>query len=267
MNGWSPVTDTCTEELAPFPAQAMAALLNRPFDAGAPLPPLWHWLYALRRDRQDHLGHDGHLSLGRFLPPLPFPRRMWAGGALTFHAPLRVGDTVTRQSTVTALSEKTGNAGPIAFVTVAHNWADAQGAPRITERQDILFRPNDASAGHPRPAPESAPLTRQVTLDAVALFRYSALTYNGHRIHYDRDFCKAEGYDGLIVHGPLLATLLLDLLTHEGGATPKSFDYRATAPVTENTPFTLMGRVEGHTATLWVRRHDGALAMTGTARL
>ena len=267
MSGWAPVIDRRTEVLAPFPAQAMAALLDRDRDDGAPLPPLWHWLYALKRDPQGQLGHDGHQALGHFLPVLPYPRRMWAGGRLTFHAPLRVGDRVTRTSVVREMADKAGRGGAFALVTVTHDWTDAAGKPLIAEEQDILFRPEDAPPSPGRPAPEAADFARQVTADPVMLFRYSALTFNGHRIHYDRDFCRAEGYAGLVVHGPLLATLLMDLLVTEGGAQPRAFAYRATAPVTENTPFALMGRIAGGTAHLWVRRADGILAMTGEATL
>ncbi|MCW1930770.1 FAS1-like dehydratase domain-containing protein [Pararhodobacter zhoushanensis] len=265
---WQPTPARVSEVLRPFPAQAMAATLNRgeSFAPGDPLPPLWHWFHALPVYPLDQAGPDGHQALGHFLPPLPLPRRMWAGGQFTFHRPLRIGAEVTRTSVVTSVVEKAGRSGPIAFVTVAHRWRDADG-PLITEAQDIVYRRADAPPGAVERAPAGETLSREMTADPVLLFRYSALTFNGHRIHYDRAFCATEGYDGLVVHGPLLATLLLDLLRVDGGALPQSFRFRAKAPITDGTPFTLCGRIDGAEAHLWVRRADGVLAMEGWAGL
>jgi 3-methylfumaryl-CoA hydratase len=246
----------------------MAASLNRnePFGTGATLPPLWHWLHALKVYPLADAGPDGHEALGHFLPPLPLPRRMWAGSRFRFHAPLRIGEAVTRVSTVEAVTEKTGRTGPICFVTVRHRWS-GNGTLRIDEAQDIVYRAADAPNGTPQPAPTTETFARPMRADPILLFRYSALTFNGHRIHYDRDFCATEGYAGLVVHGPLLATLLMDLLRHEGGAAPLDFTYRALAPVLADAPFTLCGRIDGDRATLWVRRADGTLAMQGEARV
>lgn len=251
-----------------FPARAMAATLDRAasFPPGAPLPPLWHWFHNLKLYPMAEAGPDGHQALGPFLPDLGLPRRMWAGGRFTFHRPLIIGAEVTRTSQVTKVAQKTGRSGPIALVTVSHRWHDARG-PLIDEEQDLVYRRADAPAGATRPAPSGETLSRPMRVGPVLLFRYSALTFNGHRIHYDRDFCAAEGYDGLVVHGPLLATLLLDLLGVEGGALPQSFAFRATAPVIAETPFTLCGRIDGAEARLWVRRHDGVLAMDASASL
>lgn len=265
---WIGRSEMVTEVVTPFPPQAMAATLNRAeaYAAGDPLPPLWHWFHALKRFALADAGPDGHEALGHFLPPLPLPRRMWAGSRFAFHAPLRIGATVTRSSTVEAVTEKLGRSGPICFVTVRHLWSE-DGAILVDESQDIVYREADARSGTPDPAPEDAQFNRVMTADAVMLFRYSALTFNGHRIHYDRDFCAAEGYDGLVVHGPLLATLLLDLLRIEGGRLPADFRFRALAPIMDGTPFTLMGDIGGNTARLWVRRQDGALAMEASAIL
>jgi Uncharacterized conserved protein len=257
-----------TETVTAFPARAMAATLDRaePFAEGSALPPLWHWFHALKLYPMAEAGPDGHQALGPFLPDLGLPRRMWAGGRFTFHRPLTIGAQVTRRSQVLDVAQKTGRSGPIAFVTVGHRWTDAEGL-LIDEEQDIVYRRVDAPPGATQPAPGDETLGRTMSAGPVLLFRYSALTFNGHRIHYDRDFCATEGYDGIVVHGPLLATLLLDLLRHEGGRLPASFSFRAMAPVTADTPFTLCARIEGDTARLWVRRHDGVLAMSAEATL
>ena len=256
------------ETVAAFPARAMAATLDRAdtFADGAALPPLWHWFHCLKLYPMAEAGADGHQALGPFLPDLGLPRRMWAGGRFTFHRPLTIGADVTRQSQVLNVAQKEGRSGPIAFVTVAHRWSDATGL-LIDEEQDIVYRRADAPPGATQPAPVDEALSRTMNAGPVLLFRYSALTFNGHRIHYDRDFCAAEGYDGLVVHGPLLATLLLDLLRVEGGRLPKTFAFRAMAPVTADTPFTLCARIEGDSARLWVRRQDGIQAMDATATL
>ena len=264
MSGVEEVRDTVTA----FPARAMAASLNRaePFHDATPLPPLWHWFHALKLYPLAEAGADGHQALGHFLPDLGLPRRMWAGGRFTFHRPLEVGAEVVRRSQVSKVEQKEGRSGPIAFVTVAHRWSDASGL-LIDEEQDIVYRRADAPPGATQPAPGDETLSRTMSAGPVLLFRYSALTFNGHRIHYDRDFCAVEGYDGLVVHGPLLATLLLDLLRIEGGRLPKTFAFRAMAPVTADTPFALCARIEGDSARLWVRRQDGIQAMDATATL
>jgi 3-methylfumaryl-CoA hydratase len=265
---WIGRSEHVTETVTPFPAQAMSATLNRPgaFQPGTPLPPLWHWFHALKIFPLSDAGHDGHEALGHFLPPQSLPRRMWAGSRFTFHAPVTIGATVTRTSTIEAVTEKQGRAGPICFVSVRHLWSEGAQA-LIDEVQDIVYRTADAPPGAVQPATDSAQIHREMRADPVLLFRYSALTFNGHRIHYDRDFCTAEGYGGLVVHGPLLATLLLDLLRCEGGRLPADFRFRALAPITVDTPFTLMADLDGDSADLWVRRHDGALAMKASATL
>jgi len=269
---WIGRSESVTETVAPFPARAMAASLNRDeaFALGDALPPLWHWFHALKLFPMAEAGADGHQSLGHFMPPVPLPRRMWAGSRFTFHAPLRIGDAVTRTSTIEAVQEKQGRSGPICFVTIRHRWTN-DATLLIDEAQDVVFRaadaPADAPAASPRPAPTFETLARRMSVDAVLLFRYSALTFNGHRIHYDRAFCAAEGYDGLVVHGPLLATLLLDLLRIEGNRLPCTFDFRALAPVFADQPFTLCATVNGLSADLWVRREDGALAVEAHATL
>lgn len=256
------------------PVAALAATLDlrrddpRPGDA---LPPLWHWLYFLPFHRQSELGPDGHARRGGFLPPVDLPRRMWAGGRVEFHRPLRVGRDVTRVSRIADVTFKEGSSGPLVFVLVRHEISDADGLA-LTEEHDIVYR------GHPRPE-ESAPAPRNSPADAlwertihpddVLLFRYSALTFNGHRIHYDRRYAtQVEGYPGLVVHGPLIATLLVDLIReHLPGATVTRFEFRAVSPIFDTAAFTVAGKPEadGKTIRLWAKAASGALAMSATA--
>lgn len=268
LQDWIGRSESVSETIAPFPSRAMAASLNRDeaFARGDALPPLWHWFHALKLFPLAEAGADGHQSLGHFMPPVSLPRRMWAGSRFTFHAPLRIGDTITRTSAIEAVQEKQGRTGTICFVTVRHRWTmDAD--LLIDEAQDVVFRAADAPAAMPKPAPTHETLARTMSAGAVLLFRYSALTFNGHRIHYDRSFCASEGYAGLVVHGPLLATLLLDLLRIEGKRQPCAFHFRALAPVLADQSFTLCASIDGHTADLWVRREDGALAVEAQATL
>lgn len=279
LDRWIGKTETTEERIAPFPANALAATLNRDDPAygdGTPLPPLWHWLHFLSVFKLSEVGYDGHAALGGFLPPVPLPRRMWAGSRLTFHAPMCIGRCLRKVSTVRSVVTKQGRSGPLVFVTVGHQVFDGDDLG-IDEEHDIVYRqaPDpDAPAPPPQPAPEPSAFSRSVTPDPVLLFRYSALTFNGHRIHYDQPFCvTTEGYDGLVVHGPLQATLLLDLLRREKpDATVRRFDFRALATVVDTDPFSLHGAPEaapdGEEAyQLWVRRHDGTLAMQARATL
>ena len=201
----------------PARAQALHATLERP---GAPpvagdlLPALWHWIYFWSIAPMSDLGPDGHLALGRFLPDLGLPRRMWAGSRFTFHRGPILGSRAERRSTIADITLKEGRSGPLAFVTVHHRLSDGDGLC-VEEEQDLVYRSAQkpgATSAQPKPAPADAPAwNRRLIADPVLLFRYSALTFNGHRIHYDRDFaCDTEGYPGLIVHGPLLATLMTD---------------------------------------------------------
>ncbi|MFG5409779.1 MaoC family dehydratase N-terminal domain-containing protein [Piscinibacter sakaiensis] len=202
--------------------------------------PLWHWMFFNPAEPQHRLGPDGHPLRGGFLPPVPLPRRMWAGGRLSFHHPLRVGDELTRRSHIADVAVKHGRSGPLVFVTVRHEITNAQGLA-LTEEHDI-----------------------------VLLFRYSALTFNGHRIHYDRPYATGvEGYPGLVVHGPLIATLLLDLLRRERpDAVLRRFEFAARRPVFDQQPLELCGRPDGAGAwRLWARDHDGWLAMQARAEL
>jgi 3-methylfumaryl-CoA hydratase len=236
------------------------------------LPPLWHWLYFLPSERQSEIGADGHPKRGGFLPPVALPRRMWAGGRLQFLAPLHIGDAVRRTSRIADISSKQGRSGPLVFVRVRHEIACGD-TLALTEEHDIVYR-EAPQAGAVAEAPPQAPtgeqFGRSITPDPVLLFRYSALTFNGHRIHYDRSYVtEVEGYPGLIVHGPLIATLLVDLLRRERPeARLSSFAFRAMGPLFDTAPFSVCGRFDdAKHATLWARGPQGQLAMQASATL
>src|SRR4029077_8906704 len=228
-------------------------------------PPLWHWLYFLPIHRQSELGSDGHAKRGGFLPPVPLPRRMWAGGRLEFHHALRVGESITRVSRIVDVKSKQGRSGPLVFVLVRHEISNRQGLA-LTEEQDIVYRDFPASGDStpaPTPAPVHAAWQRIIHPDDVLLFRYSALTFNGHRIHYDRRYAMdIEGYPGLVVHGPLLATLLLDLLRRNlAQAHVARFTFRAMPPLFDIGPFAVCGQPKGESVSLWAKGADGELAL------
>lgn len=273
LTAWVGRTDVRRDVITAAPLAAMAATLDRddppPVD-GASVPPLWHWCYFLPLARESEIGSDGHPKRGGFLPPVPLPRRMWAGGRLTFARALAVGEHVTRTSRIASVDTKHGRTGPLVFVTVHHDYDGAQGHA-LHEEHDIVYRDLPA-AGSAAPvalrAPADADYAREIVPDPVLLFRYSALTFNGHRIHYDRDYVtKTEGYPGLVVHGPLIATLLLDLLARERPALRvRAFDFRAVSPLFDIHRFRVCGRDEGGGRhALWAVDHEGALAMNASA--
>lgn len=272
------------EELADlvdaFKVAAMAATLDRddpPPAAGDALPPAWQWMLCVPAARQSSLGPDGHPARGGFLPPVPLPRRMWAGGRLSFPQPLRVGETVRRRSEVVSVEHKSGRSGELVFVCVRHEYCGASGLA-IVEEHDIVYRDlpvADRAAVPPAltflPAPVHGAWQRTIVPDDVLLFRYSALTFNGHRIHYDRRYAtEVEAYPGLIVHGPLIATLLLDLLRRNlPGAVVAAFEFKALQPLFDVAPFSVHGQpdADGRTIRLWAQDAEGGLAMKALASL
>jgi 3-methylfumaryl-CoA hydratase len=276
LTTWIGRTEECTDLITPAPLRALEALLDYTdplLQQDDPLPPLWQWLYFLPFPAQSRIGLDGHPERGGFLPPIELPRRMWAGGRLRFHQPLRVGEAVSRVSTIADVNVKEGRSGTLVFVGVRHEISNAHGLA-ITEEQDIVYR-NAPAPGEPAPASRLAELDhhwiREIRPDPVLLFRYSALTFNGHRIHYDRPYAtEIEGYPGLVVHGPLIATLLLDLVQRQlPDAEVARFSFRAVKPVFDIAPFAVCGRVEadGVTVTLWAKDVGGALCMSAVATL
>lgn len=276
LRKWVGKVETQTDFVGSTPVAALTATLDRedPLpQSGDPLPPLWQWLYFLPIHRHSEIGPDGHPARGGFLPPVQLPRRMFAGGRLQFLHPLRVGDAISRTSRVIDVNLKEGRVGSLVFVKVRHEISDGQGVA-VTEDHDIVYRDNP-KPGDPAPAPQAAPAThawmREIRPDEVLLFRYSALTFNSHRIHYDRRYVtEVEGYPGLVVHGPLLAMLLLDLVRRNcPGAVVTHFTFRAVRPVFDLTPFSVCGELaaDGTAIRLWAKDVDGWLAMDATASL
>ena len=247
----------------------MAATLDRSpgFVDGDVLPAGWHWLYFHDVVEASRLGRDGHPALGVSMPPIAASRRMWAGGDLAFAGSLRMGETVHRTSSITDITPKLGRSGPMHFVNIQHE-ASVDGETRILEQQTIVYLESDrttSDAPTPLEAPGSAAFERTWELDETTLFRYSALTINSHRIHYDLDYARGvERYPGLVIHGPLLATLLMDLACEHFGPLAE-FSYRARAPLF--VPQTVLaGGVSTPTgANLWAASNHGVVGMRATA--
>ena len=278
LQQWVGRTDEVHDDIAAAPLRGLAATLDRadpPPQKGAQVPPLGHWLYFLPQAPQSQLGPDGHPRRGGFLPPVPLPRRMWAGGRLSWEPgnPLRVGDAARKVSRIESVTHKTGRSGEMIFVLVRHEVHNERGLC-LTEEHDIVYRaaaqPGEKAAA-PTPAETGAAWRREIVPDDVLLFRYSALTFNGHRIHYDRQYVtEVEGYPGLIVHGPLIATLLTDLVRrHESHAVMRRFAFRALRPTFDLNPFFVNGEpsADGRQVKLWAHDHEGWLTMQAEAEL
>jgi 3-methylfumaryl-CoA hydratase len=271
LSEWVGRTETRTDTVTVAPLVALSALLDRDDPVpreGDSAPPLAHWLYFLPVYRQSEAGPDGHATKGGFLPPIDLPRRMWAGSRLEFLRPLVVGSEVKRVSKIKDVSEKEGRSGRLVFVTVRHEVSDGGGLV-ITDEHDIVFRGETALAAKPVPAPRGEKWRRDIHPDPVLLFRYSAVTFNSHRIHYDQPYVtQVEGYPGLVVHGPLTATLLVDLLRRSAPqATVKTFTFRAMRPLYDTADFSTCGLPDEakRSALLWTRDAEGAITMEATA--
>ena len=259
-------TETRADHVSPWLLRGMAATLG----TAVPdvLPPLWHWMLFQDWVPAAGLGPDGHPKRGGFLPPVhDLPRRMWAGGRVRFLAPLRVDTPVERVSTILAVSEKSGGSGRLVFVTVRHSVVSPDGVA-IEEEQDIVYRGAEGAAVKPAPAAPPAPpgtTHREVVPDPVLLFRYSALTGNGHRIHYDMDYVRhEEGYPGLVVHGPLQATWLAMLLAPRPVA---QFSFRGRRPTFHDVPLRLEAWTDGPGFRLRTLDPSGAVCMEAEATL
>lgn len=236
---------------------------------GDAAPFTLHWCLAQPVFPMSMLGPDGHPTRGGFLPPVPLPRRMWAGGEIEFLQPLRVGDESTRTSRIADVQVKTGSTGTLCFVSVEHSISSPRGLA-IRERQDIVYREmTSAQAAPPKvpPSPPTAQHRESHVSDPVLLFRYSALTFNGHRIHYDRDYVTGvEGYPGLIFHGPLQAALIIEMAARlRGGKAPTKFTYRGLQPLFEGTEFSVNANDGGESMELWTANAEGQPTMKGTA--
>jgi 3-methylfumaryl-CoA hydratase len=278
FSGWIGRTETRRDLITARPLGALAATLDR--DDSWPqqkdrAAPLSHWLYFLEAQRQSDLGADGHLKRGKFLPPVPLPRRMFAGAQVKFFRPFRVGDEIERVSCIADVEHKEGRSGSLVFVRVHHEFHRGSDL-LLTEDQDIVYRGAQAatSSAPKRAKPlRTAQLRREISVDEAMLFRFSALTFNGHRIHYDHRYATGvEGYPGLVVHGPLLATLLMDLVRgNTADAEVETFSFKAMQPVFARRRFVLCGiPTEGVDSTqlqLWVENEEGLPAMEATATL
>ncbi len=273
LRDWVGKKEVRNDMITSWPITALAATLddaNLPVDRGSPVPNGWHWIFFLEAKPSLELGVDGHPKRGGFLPPVPLPRRMWAGGRLEFVRPLKIGDAITRASEIVSVEPKAGRSGTLVFVTVRHT-VQAAGETALIEEQDIVYR-EAAQKGDPLPAGKQAPAeslwTRRIMPNAVMLFRYSALTFNGHRIHYDKDYAiNEEHYPGLVVHGPMQATLLLDLCRLNATQPVKKFEYRAQHPMFADHAFSVNGNFDSAAsqADLWTANDAGNYAMRGTA--
>lgn len=275
LKGWEGRAETLADVVALQPVRALAALLDRKqeYRPGDEVPMPAHWLYFLPAADQSELGEDGHPRRGGFLPPVSLPRRMWAGSRIEFHRTLRVGEEISRTSRIAAVNSKQGRSGSLVFVRVAHEIRCGESLA-ITEEQDIVYRdaPQPGAVQTPTPAPSEATWKREIIPDPVLLFRYSALTFNAHRIHYDRPYAtQVEHYPGLVVHGPLIATLLLDLVYRSmPAARVRRFSFRAVSPLFDVARFSVCGKhdaSEAGTLHLWAQDEAGMLALEAHAML
>lgn len=261
------------DDLSPFKAQALGAALDREATlvAGDALPPTWQWLYFVDTPQASATGPDGHPKTGGFLPPVPLPRRMWAAGNFTIAKPLTLGCPAQQSSVIKSVDLKAGKSGTLLFVNVEHSTRQ-NGELCLVEEQNIVYRDMPTTSAPLPPgelAPADADWEMPITPDPVLLFRYSALTYNGHRIHYDRDYAvNSEFYPALVVHGPLLATLLAELVVkHIPGAQMETFQFRAQRPSFDTDNFTVCGKRNGDNLALWTRSHDGFIGMSAKVKL
>ncbi len=275
LKTWIGKTETLHDVVTLFPVQALATTFNQDtqYKEGDVLPELWHWLYFLPNAPMSEVGPDGHPKRGGFLPPVPLPRRMWAGSRLTWHHPLKIGDKISRHSTIASVEHKSGrSSGDLIFVTVKHEISNAEGLA-ISEEHDIVYRPvpkDTDQLAAPVIITETPDWQNEIIPSEVLLFRYSALTFNGHRIHYDRKYVnEVEIYPGLIVHGPMIATMLVELLhTHQPNRRLKYYEFKAIRPLFDIHHFAVNGKVQGDgTISLWTKNHEGYASMKATAIL
>jgi 3-methylfumaryl-CoA hydratase len=277
VRDWAPDPTTSTDVIDPGPAAALSALLDLPAAAagsGDPLPPMWHWLHFLDHPRRSELGEDGHPAHGHFLPPIPHRRRMIAGGRLRVRSPIRIGDRVECTSELVAVRPKSGRSGEMLFVTVRRTFS-RDGRVLVVEEQDFVYRSQPAGRARPTAPPEPAapgPPRRwriELPTDPVLLFGFSALTANSHRIHYDAPYASGvEGYPGLVVHGPLLALLALELPRRElPAAAVAEVDYRLVRPAFAGAPLVAAGEPDGERLVLGCGSAGASESVSVTARV
>ena len=266
--GWSPKVERCSEIITPAQVNRLAAVLDEPapdYGEGDTLPPLWHWIFTIKPVPHSGLGKDGHPKRGGFLPPVTLPRRLFAGMKTDFLHPLIIGLEAERESEVIDITKKSGASGDLLFVRIRNSFRQ-QGNLCVVEEQDIVYRNKGAPIVLPevKPFPEPAAnsWTKELTVDAEMLFRFSAVTFNSHRIHYDRTYAATEeGYPALVVHAPLVAMLLLQLLKENTDKTVRQFEYRALAPLFDDQTVRLSAVMEeGDSINMQVFRSDGIVA-------
>ena len=267
---WVGRRETLVDTATVFPARGLAATFNQPMDGlvpGAPVPALWSWLWFLPLAPMAEAGPDGHPRRGGFLPPIALERRMWAGSRITIHDDIRLGEELQRHSTITAITAKEGKAGPMVFVSVAHAVHTPRGLA-MDEEQDIVYLaiPKAYAPPPPSPAPRAPDWSVALPMDPVLLFRFSALTFNSHRIHYDRTYAQSvEQYPGLVVHGPLQAMALFEAARARGnGRQPAQFSFRGQRPLFDHDTITINGRTEGDNWALYTANGEGSVAMAAT---
>ncbi|NYT38521.1 itaconyl-CoA hydratase [Allopusillimonas soli] len=259
LGAWIGRQETIHDNLDAGHTEKVALTLDEPAPGpGQELPLLWQWAYFIRGVPYAEIGGDGHPKRGGFLPPADDRNRMWAGGRLTFLQPLRVGSPAVKQSTILAINEKTGRTGKLLFVTVGHQYSQ-DGQLCIDEEQDIVYRePSPPRLQGSTQAPQ-AQWSETVEPSSIMLYRYSAVTFNGHRIHYDYPYVtQEEGYPGLVVHGPMLATLMCRSFRRANpDRTPVSLSYRGLRPLFSPRPFQSSGRIDqAGKAHLWIEQDD-----------
>lgn len=272
LRDWIGREEVVEEVIGPMPVRMLAALLDHddpPPRDGDPIPPLSHWTQLIPTHRQSELAGDGHARRGPFMPPVPLPRRMFAGGRTQFIKPIRIGEFARRTGRVTDLVAKQGRSGRLVFASVRQEIEGSNGLALI-EEQDIVYReppaPHAPPSAEPRSASREAERRRVYMPDDAMLFRYSALIFNAHRIHYDRRYAtEVEHYPGLVVHGQLVATCLADLAVREWGRPLTSFSFRAQRPLFDGSPFTVAGAQDAERLDLWACDADGVVSMVAEA--
>lgn len=274
LKDWIGKTEFMEERASTGRAQGLAALLDKPDTPheGEPMGLMDHWCFFKPRVRQSEVGPDGHPKRGGFMPPVPLPRRMFGGFRTTYHKPLILGEMMRKEAMIKAVQIKSGQTGTLVICTVSNRFSGASGLA-IEEEHDFVYRdnpPKDAkdssgNSGKTAVAPEDFEFSRVITPDPVMLFRYSACTFNSHRIHYDYKYVtEIEGYPSLIVHGPLIATFLMELsLANNPDRKVRSYTFQARSPLFENNPFTVAGKPSGDGSALWSITPDGRISGTG----
>jgi len=272
LRTWTGKSQTDEDLISGRHARLMAATIDysapEKISDGECLPPLWHWTFFLEGLPSRELGNDGHPARGGFMPPVPLPNRMWAGGRVSFIAPVRIGASVRKESSILRVDHKQGHSGDLVFVTVLHELKSLQGDLLVREEQDIVYK-DSTPAGRPPASPTvelPSRFTRSYTPTSTMLFRYSALTFNGHRIHYDVDYCReTEGYRNLVIHGPLNATMLADYAREISGRRLREFSYRGLSPALLGNSITIHADILDDCVTLFATLDDGTICMRAEA--